>query len=145
MACLSFPVQLWRFLLTPTCRPTPLKGRTGCSETALLHLRPWWTQAPLDATFHSSGWSVVHGLIHLLQPLNSLPPCFHFYISRVWADRGGSFFFFFLNDISLVGKNLWWLLHINGCKWKSLPANRDMATSWRAPRENVREAGDWCE
>lgn len=114
MACLSFPVQLWRFLLTPTWRPTPLKGRTGCSETALLHLRPWCTQAPLDATFHSSGWSVVHGLIHLLQPLNSLPPCFHFYISRVWADRGGSFFFFFLNDISLVGKNLWWLLHLNG-------------------------------
>lgn len=30
------------------------------------------------------------------------------------SRQGWEFFLFFLNDISLVGKNLWWLLHLNG-------------------------------
>lgn len=88
--CLS-SLQLWCVLLTAG-PPTPLARRRGSGGTTLLWLWPWATPWPLEVALHGSGASVVPGLIHVHNPSNSLPPCFHFYISRVSADVGGVFY-----------------------------------------------------
>lgn len=86
---LHFTLQLRRLLLTPI-RAANLLNKTGGSQQNSHAVSLAWsaTRVPgLSPPWLQIGLSFLDHLCP--KPWNSLPPCFHINISRVWELRGG--------------------------------------------------------